>query len=495
MKKQSMKKSLVLILSILMIFALCPIALFADDVVEDEISMEQYDAMVAEYFELYGEYEAKVSDFENLALEFEAAKEAYEALAEAYQEDPENVSYDDVEAAYAEAEALLEEMDGLKAEIDGLLEELEAKAAELEAYFNDILAGYDLAMVEFKQDLKGYAKDLAAFLKDEARKLVEHAKEVREYNEWLKEHPNYDEEKEAYVEALEQWEADMAAYEAFQDQMKFTKESSLLIINGEGVPAYLPGNNSANGGKKINPNDGEIVLAPGLSVIADRGSDQWNFIVTGEALDKEFVIWLHGNTNGEYVLVTFPAEGKYPVGNENGMNHIRLVGSMEKPVAPTDPGEKKLDPGCYTPGDFDGLRPDMPGKPQPTTLPDGTPVLVTLGLDGKIDKIEIDPGKPPVFENDDDDDDKTPVDPDPIPPSEPDEPTTTEILDDPAPLAGIMDIGLPEEEFVIMDEDAPLGNLPQTGSTANAAMGAAGLIAAVFSLAGAGATLSKKEED
>jgi LPXTG-motif cell wall-anchored protein len=171
---------------------------------------------------------------------------------------------------------------------------------------------------------------------------------------------------------------------------------------------------------------------------------------------------------------------------------------MEKPDQPTDPGEKKLDPGCYTPGDFDGLRPDMPGKPQPTTLPDGTPVLVTLGLDGKIDKIEIDPGDPVVEEKKKD----TPPEEEPIiptPPSTPADPTpepaTTEILDDPAPLAGIMDITVPEEEFVIMDEDAPLGNLPQTGSTANAAMGAAGLMAAVFSLAGAGATLSKKEED
>ena len=96
----------------------------------------------------------------------------------------------------------------------------------------------------------------------------------------------------------------------------------------------------------------------------------------------------------------------------------------------------------------------------------------------------------------------TPNDPDPdpdpddpiIPDPDPD-PIVVDIPDIAGPL-GSYEIAVPEEEeFVIMDEDIPLGNLPQTGSAASVGMGLLGLLSALSGMAAAGATLLKKEEE
>jgi len=50
-----------------------------------------------------------------------------------------------------------------------------------------------------------------------------------------------------------------------------------------------------------------------------------------------------------------------------------------------------------------------------------------------------------------------------------------------------------EEEYILVDDGVPLGNLPQTGSAASVGAGMVGFVAALSSLAGAGATLLKKE--
>jgi LPXTG-motif cell wall-anchored protein len=65
-----------------------------------------------------------------------------------------------------------------------------------------------------------------------------------------------------------------------------------------------------------------------------------------------------------------------------------------------------------------------------------------------------------------------------------------------APLVSLPDTTTVDwEEFIIEDEDMPLGNLPKTGSTASAGMGTLGLLTAIASIAGAGATLKKKDEE
>ena len=94
-----------------------------------------------------------------------------------------------------------------------------------------------------------------------------------------------------------------------------------------------------------------------------------------------------------------------------------------------------------------------------------------------------------TIEGDDDGDGDLPG-PDPDP-----DPDPLPIPDEQPPLASLPEAVTPETEgFTIIDEDTPLGNLPQTGTTASAGMGAIGIFAALISLAGAGLTLSKKEE-
>jgi len=38
-----------------------------------------------------------------------------------------------------------------------------------------------------------------------------------------------------------------------------------------------------------------------------------------------YVLWAHGNLDGEYIFVTFEKSGNYNIGNTNGMNHLSLV--------------------------------------------------------------------------------------------------------------------------------------------------------------------------
>ena len=73
----------------------------------------------------------------------------------------------------------------------------------------------------------------------------------------------------------------------------------------------------------------------------------------------------------------------------------------------------------------------------------------------------------------------------------------------PPPVVDIPDIAGPlgdyiapePEDYVILDEETPLGNLPQTGSATHVGAGLMGLFGALGGLAAAGATLFKKEED
>ncbi|MCL1805107.1 MAG: hypothetical protein FWG28_03760 [Clostridiales bacterium] len=463
-----------------------------------------YEGIVEEYGLLFAGYEAALEEFETLEADFIAAKAAYEALAGAYLDDPESVHYEDVEEAYDLAKALLEALEALKLEIDGMIEELESKATQAEALFAGMMEDYGDAIAGYKAELKAYAQDVASYLKAEAGLLAGHLAKVREYRQWLMMHPDYDGEMDEYHRAYEQWEADKADYEALQNKFDFGAESSLLYIGGKGVPAYLPGNNSANGGKKVNPNDGPVALAPGLTLVAERGSDLWDFIVTEEAVGIEYIFWAHGNTDGEYIKVIFPAAGAYPIGNNRGMNHVRLVDSAGVPGdGPVHPGDRIYDPGCYAPGDFPGLNLDVPGKLQKVVLPTGDPVLVTLGLDGKIVKIVPDPDPDPDpdpepdegdgdGDGDDDGDSDGPgpgtgtgsrpvYDPDPYddytpayPPGPVYEstvpaapPVTVTIPDTPAPLARTPDE--PDEDLTIEDDDVPLGQLPRTGHTGTGA--------------------------
>ncbi|MCL1849284.1 MAG: LPXTG cell wall anchor domain-containing protein, partial [Clostridiales bacterium] len=69
---------------------------------------------------------------------------------------------------------------------------------------------------------------------------------------------------------------------------------------------------------------------------------------------------------------------------------------------------------------------------------------------------------------------------------------TTDIIDGPVALG---EITLPkDEEYIIVEDGVPLGNLPKTGTAANIGAGAAGMIMTISALAGAGATLLKKED-
>jgi len=73
------------------------------------------------------------------------------------------------------------------------------------------------------------------------------------------------------------------------------------------------------------------------------------------------------------------------------------------------------------------------------------------------------------------------------------------LSDNVTPLASFQEVlpvpAIIEEEFMIIDEEIPLMGLPQTGSMASMGTGMVGVFAALSSLAGAGATLLKKEEE
>ncbi|MDR0468585.1 MAG: DUF11 domain-containing protein, partial [Peptococcaceae bacterium] len=82
------------------------------------------------------------------------------------------------------------------------------------------------------------------------------------------------------------------------------------------------------------------------------------------------------------------------------------------------------------------------------------------------------------------------ADPDPNPDSDP---IIVDIPEIAGPLASYL---MPdEEEFMIADEEIPLGNLPKTGTAANVGAGLLGLFTALSAMGAAGATLLKKEEE
>jgi hypothetical protein len=103
------------------------------------------------------------------------------------------------------------------------------------------------------------------------------------------------------------------------------RPSQLLMGDGVNALAFLPGNNSANGLPKINPNSGTHNLAPGLTVTTASGSEQWVIEVSDEAIGVSYVLWAHGNNMGEYIFVKFEKTGNYSIGNSNGMNHLALI--------------------------------------------------------------------------------------------------------------------------------------------------------------------------
>jgi len=109
------------------------------------------------------------------------------------------------------------------------------------------------------------------------------------------------------------------------------------------------------------------------------------------------------------------------------------------------------------------------------TYVDGAPTATPI-IDNRY---EPDPNPWPVIPN--------PM-PDPLP-----TPDFVSIDDPSVPLANLPKEE--EEEYIIVDEEIPQGNLPKTGSVANAGAGLIGAFAALASLAAASITLLKKKED
>ena len=649
MEKNSLKKSLAIILTALMIFALCPIAVFANDVIEDdddgiipaaEINYSEYYALLDEYNDLFGKYKDEAAKFnglmdtfEGLEKAYEDAWEAYQTLADAYELEDSDVSYDEVKTAFdaaATAYDTLEsfymdnDLEALQDEINALVGLLEVLATEIKAAFGDAVGEYHELITQFKNEMKEFRSDYEAFLQAEAKKLAAHEKAVQDYEE-----------------ELLKWQADKEAYEEYQKELaNMTGEGWYVVgpyTGSSKLTWYGPSNQDGDGGN-IDIRTNALLKEIGVSIPknSDYTAHHINFVADKDAQDGylDVIIEDQNNNNTKIVVRVFITKGKtvsvvqpFPY-SQGGIHRVALG---EFTPAASDPGEEPIKPEDYTPGDFDGLRPDRPNKPQKTKLPNGTEVWVTLNEIGQIIAIkEVDPDPDPDTEHECDlsyrivklvsldgeeysemveaadgakvyfkvtitavctvegcemeDGDETVVvwndvyapqgggemtltladglysgeatyewtvdadeaDEDGIvaniaeiagmelqaearvkikttttviegdadadadgdadgdgdtpqrdtQPIVPFTPVTAEIPDATPPLAGLMEVTLPEEEeFVIMDEDIPLGNLPQTGSTANAAMGAAGLMAALFSLAGAGATLAKKEED
>lgn len=125
-----------------------------------------------------------------------------------------------------------------------------------------------------------------------------------------------------------EWKGDAANSELMEGIGSPDRDSSILL--GVGAQAYEPGDNSANGKyQKVNPNSGKNNLAPGLSVITNKGSQQWVLVVEEEAVGKEFILWAQSSGIGEYIFVTFDRPGSYEIGNIKGMQHLALVKCSE----------------------------------------------------------------------------------------------------------------------------------------------------------------------
>lgn len=121
-----------------------------------------------------------------------------------------------------------------------------------------------------------------------------------------------------------EWKGNAANTDLLEGIGSPDRDSTILL--GVGAQAFVPGNNSANGKyQKVNPNSGKNNLAPGLSVITNKGSEQWVLVVEEEAVGKEFVFWAQSSGIGEYIFVTFNSPGNYDIGNIKGMQHLALV--------------------------------------------------------------------------------------------------------------------------------------------------------------------------
>lgn len=147
-----------------------------------------------------------------------------------------------------------------------------------------------------------------------------------------------------------------------------------------------------------------------------------------------------------------------------------------KPVPPTgdptDPSETPTETPPANSGD-NGDRDDRPGRPTPP--PASTPEAPAPEDSEPAEEIEIVDEEIPLA-------------------SQPEEEELVELIPEEVPLADLPEV-FDGEETVIVDDPTALGDLPQTGTTAQANTGlTAALLAAAGALALAGVSLLKKKE-
>ena len=487
-------------------------------------------------------FEEVNAEYEELLAEYETLKAVYENLKKDY-EDGGDASYEDVmeargaaedalelaEAAFAAAkEALDDAMDAHEAAAEawGAANDiLSVMAALLEEISGDIIYYNGLIEAENEEideenaaawagywdEMKAFAQQMADYLSAEAAKVAEYTKAVVKYNRELK---VYNADYAEYLADLGEYEAMLSAHEDWLREkelseagMSFKAGSKLLADNGTAdVASYEPGKNNANGNKgKLNPNDGDVILAEGLFVTSIQGSKQWAIRVEAEAVGEEFIFWAHGNVAGEFIKVTFKETGIYLIGTSNGMNHLYLVGALgSEPIVPNEPVEpgKPETPVKPTPGippKFTVEMPDyIPGL-EMITAQLAMPELGEVTAIGEMKTIEglsnlpSAPETPEVEEKDKDKDkekeeeivietiretpvviintvSEDPVDPEPEPEiaEEADEALGMFEFDpEEVPLAEYVPEEIAEEEevAVIIDEEPPLAELPQTGAS------------------------------
>ena len=503
---------------------------------------DMYNGLLGDYNTLKGEFDTLNGDYEMLKADYDKDNATYEqvvaaeAAASAARQAADTAlaaaqaAYDDAQAALDAADAALTEaLDALKA-VNDILDEMTLLFHEI----NSDIADYEYAAMmeneeidmanaqawaDYRSDMIAYARQMAGYLRDAAVEAARFARAMTEYNGKLDEYNNLmDEYNAAYAAWLPQnaahqsWLAGKAAYDSLAN-MGFSSGSKLLQSNGTAsVASYEPGNNSANGGPKINPNEGGVRLAEGLYVASLHGSDQWVIRVEETALNKEFIFWAHGNVAGEYIKVTFTATGDYNIGTSNGMNHLSLYESPgaepanpEEPTLPTEPVKPSLN------------LPDCPARPgMPACIPGwemfGELALPELGtpnrtgemaqLSGLASLSEL-PGQRTQQERP-----NPPSPPDPKDPPEP--PVVRNVATEETEVLGYLEIEeeyIPlamyededdvwkEEEFEITDEEAPLGQMPQTGVGSSQTLWILSLCSALLAgIMGIAIKLTKKSE-
>ena len=520
-------------------------------IVEHKVALGVFENLSA----MFDDVDALMADFEETEEHkaFIVAKEKFEGLSSVYNEqlvkyNAGGLSHGDLTKAWNEANdalkvaetALLavqvvwagieldwaEAMDAL-GEANDILSEiaaLEAKLAEQILAYNtlaqkDAKDANDEAWEEYWLELKAYSVRLSDHLRVEAIKTAEYLAAMKEYRTlkaaypalyqtYLNEKAEWNEQKEAYDAYL----IKLAAYNKYLEDIQVSPTNvigSRVTYQGQGnetsfrnaINPLLPTGVSV--ARNADVNSSGVVFTVGAGAVAgyfdiaiqigDRNNDIYNYRVIVDPV-KGTTDWIGANPPsgwGTDFRVTVGAFVEAPE-NPDPVEPPVKPEKPEAPVMPTKPEINKFNecppvkpelvkPGMQSYVVYDGEELDGPGEIEWN---------VTLQLAGLPQAPTTDDDTNPPAENGGDEPEYRTTTNNP-----PAAPATIEIADTAPPLASMGSVDIPEgEEIVIIDEEIPLGNLPQTGGMTSMGAGIVGMLIALTALGAAAVAFPRKDE-